>query len=194
MFGLTQYEQNKHTLSRFVPREIADIILRLKTDAETEDARDFYYQQMSVFNMDNYYHWHAYDTFLTEINECIKILNTPNFWEMVTFDRRGYVSGTKFIETYSDKSSLSDLDSSYSKRLTALALWGGTSNLSKVSKISPTYKDGLHKIDLLNREFFTIHSLWTQHQQYPHHNICLQFISEWIVARGVIRKRWVLYN
>ena len=180
MYELTQYEQNKHTLSRFVPREISDIILRLKTDAETEDARDFYYQQMSVFNMDNYYHWHAYDTFLTEINECIKILNTPDFWEMVTFDRRGYVSGTKFLETYSDDSNDSD-DKNPSKRLNRLST-------------DPIYKGELHKIDLLNREFFTIHSLWVQHQHHPYHNICLQFIADYIVVKGVIRKRWVLYN
>jgi hypothetical protein len=173
MYELTQYEKNKLTLSRFFPKEISDIILRLKTDAETEDARFFYYQHRSVFNMENYYHRYAYDTFLTEINECIKILNTPNFWEKVLFDQRGYVSGTKFIETYSDDTE--------SKRLNRIST-------------DPIYQGELHKIDLLNREFFTIHSLWTQHRHHPYHNICLQFIADYIISNGVTRKRWVLYN
>jgi len=173
---ITTNQLNKLTISRFVPGDIADIILRLKTEAEVSDARVFYTWQMSPFNMDNYYHWHAYNISLKGIIQCLKILNTPKFWEMIIFDERGYVSDRTYIETYSYKSPTK----SFLPRL--------------VHPVEDVFRGNLQKIDLLNREYYTIYLLWQQNQEYTHHHISLQFISEWVKDRRGLHERWVLYN
>ena len=171
MYSLSTKQQNALSLINLFPEEIVRKILQCKVHLETEDARTYYSQQMSVFNMDNYYFWHEYDTKLSHLIQSMHIMNTPNFWKLVSFDDQGLISGTQPINSYSYTS----LQKSWWRQ-----------------KIKGT----LQKVHLLNREFTTINLMWQQNIDYPHHNIGIFFKVALIEdpQKDQMIERWVLYN
>ena len=80
-WDMSTKHQNSLTLIRFVPVEIVRKILEDKTRLETEETREYYNKQMSVFNMDNYYSWYTYDSQLSQVILSLKKLNTPGSGE-----------------------------------------------------------------------------------------------------------------
>ena len=173
MYSLSTKQQNALSLINFFPEEIVRKILKHKAHLEMEDARTYYNQQMSVFNMDNYYFWHEYDRKLAYLIQSMHIMNTPNFWKLVSFDDQGLISGTQSINSYTY-----------------------TSTSFQESWWKQKVKGTLQKVHLLNRESSTISLVWQQNVDYPHHNISIFFIMALIEDphNDQMIEQWVLYN
>ena len=88
-YGLSTKQENALTLIHFFPEDIVRKILQEKTYLETEGARNFCSHQMSVFNIDNYYYWHAYDMNLSQIIRDLEIVNTQGLWKQVIHNLEG---------------------------------------------------------------------------------------------------------
>ena len=145
-YSLSAKQENALTLIHFFPEDIVRKILQEKTHRETEDARNSCSHQMSVFNIDNYYYWHAYDTNLSQIIQDMHIINTHGLWKQVIHNLEGLL-GVRVIP-------------------------------------QGDIKETLQKINLLNREYDIILSLWRQHMIHPYQYVYVQFIAG----------NWMLYD
>jgi hypothetical protein len=142
--ALTYYQEVALIFRDVLNPDIIPYLINVIKEVIDDDARDFYVKRLNP--VDRWYsayqpprhsliEWLAVNRKQSRIIEDIRILNEPNFWELIVHDAHGNLVGSRYID-------------GYNFRLYVKPWW------------KPVKRHRLNKIMLLNKEHTTIYPLW----------------------------------
>jgi len=151
--ALTYYQEVALMFRDHLNPDIIPYLIKVLKSVLDEDARDFY---VTLLNPVDRWHttdqgvqprgtlieWLSVNRKQCRIVEDIRILNEPNFWELVVHDAQGNLIGSRYADGYNFKLTAKPWD-------------------------KPVKNPRLNKIMLLNKEHAVIYSLWYKKLQYP---------------------------
>jgi hypothetical protein len=152
VIALTYYQEVALMFRDHLNPDIIPYLIKVLKSVIDEDARDFY---VTILNPVDRWHttdqgehtstlieWLAVNRKQCRIVEDIRILNEPDFWELVVHDAQGNLIGSLYADGYNFRLSMKPWD-------------------------KPVKNPRLNKIMLLNKEHTTIYPLWYKKLQYP---------------------------